>query len=306
MRKTLRFMTIVLLVSCMTGCAIAMEGEPLPKPLPSPTDLPAPTVPSSPTSRPQPTSTSEPTKTVLPTATPRLVVDVTSIPTSFSETTSTPTLAPEPTPTPMLLLTPIHSITVDRVGEQVTLKGRVVDTASFSQGFQFTLDDGTGQIVLLTWHDVYDDCWDAPKLNLGAVVRVTGEISEYEGQLEIQPHFGGDVNVVQKAVTQTPRRDIGSITGADEGQRVMVKGRVVRTEGLSSAVKVSLADDSGEILVFVWRNVLERIFDNTGLGTPGSLVRVVGAVQVYRSNLEVVPPLPNDVTVLEIPQQDGE
>ena len=305
MRKTLRFMTIVLLVSCMTGCAIAMEGEPLPKPLPSPTDLPAPTVPSSPTSRPQPTPTSELTKTALPTATSRLVVDATSTPTSFSETTSTPTLAPEPTPTPMLLLTPIHSITVDRVGEDVTLEGRVVDTASFSKGFQFTLDDGTGRIVLLTWHDVYDDCWDAPKLDRGAVVRVTGKISEYEGQLEIQPHFGGDVKVIQEAVNQVPRRDIGSLTGVDEGQRVMIEGRVVRTEGLASAVKVFLADESGEIVVFVWRNVLDRIADNTGLGTPGSLVRVVGIVQTYRANLEVVPPLPNHVMVLEIPQQEG-
>jgi DNA/RNA endonuclease YhcR with UshA esterase domain len=156
------------------------------------------------------------------------------------------------------------------------------------------------------WHDVYDDCWDAAKLNLDAVVRVTGEISEYEGQLEIQPRFGGDVKVIQEPVTQATRRDIGSISGADEGQRVMIEGRVVRTEGLSSAVKVFLADESGEILVFIWRNVLDRISDNAGLGTPGSLVRVVGVVQTYRANLEVVPPLPDDVTVLEIPRREAE
>jgi DNA/RNA endonuclease YhcR with UshA esterase domain len=205
-----------------------------------------------------------------------------------------------------MLLTSIRSITVDRVGEEVTVEGEVVDTASFSKGFQFTLDDGTGQIVLLTWHDVYDDCWDAPKLSLGAIVQVTGMVSEYEEQLEIQPRFGGEVRVVQAATIQASRRDIGSITGADAGRRVMIEGKVVRTEGLSSAVKVFLADESGEILVFIWRNILDRISDNTGLGTPGSLVRVVGPVQTYRANLEVVPPLPNDVAVLEIPRQETE
>jgi hypothetical protein len=30
-------------------------------------------------------------------------------------------------------------------------------------------------------------------------------------------------------------------------------------------------------------------------------VRVVGAVQVYRSNLEIVPTLPGDVVVIEMP-----
>jgi DNA/RNA endonuclease YhcR with UshA esterase domain len=306
MQKTLRVVTIVLLVSCLTGCATATEKEPLPKPLASATDPPAPTVTPSPTRRPQPTSTAEPTETPLHTATPQLVTDVIPTLTSLPTTTATRTLAPQPTPTPAVSVAPIRSITVDSVGEEITLEGKVVNTASFSKGFQFTLDDGTGQIVLLTWHDVYDDCWDAPELNLGAVVRVTGKVSEYEGQLEIQPHFGGDIRVVQEATTQAPRRDIGSITGTDEGQCVMIEGRVVRTEGLSSAVKVFLADDSGEILVFIWRNVLDRISDNTGLGTPDSLVRVVGAVQTYRANLEIVPPLPNDVTVLEIPGKETE
>ncbi len=229
--------------------------------------------------------------------TPRPSATATVAPTATTE----PTETPEPTPTPAIDLTAIDSITLDRVGEEIALEGRVVETGSFSKGFQFTVDDGTGQIALLMWHNVYDDCWDAPKINLGATVRVRGEIHAYEGQLEIQPHFGGDVKVIVEGVPGVVRREIGSITGSDDGRLVMIEGRVVRTEGVSGAVKVFLADGSGEIVVFVWRSVLDRIEDNTGLGTPGSLVRVVGAVQVYRANLEVVPALPNDVTVLEIP-----
>ena len=46
----------------------------------------------------------------------------------------------------------------------------------------------------------------------------------------------------------------------------------MRVEGLSSAVKVFVSDGTGEVILFVWRNVLDRIADNTGLGTPGSRV----------------------------------
>jgi DNA/RNA endonuclease YhcR with UshA esterase domain len=219
--------------------------------------------------------------------------------------TETTPATPEVTPTPTVDLTSIGSITADRVGERVTVEGRVVDAASFSEGFTFTLDDGGGQIVLLMWHNVYDDCWDAAKINLGATVRASGEVSQYEGQLQIEPYLGGDVKIITEAGAPAPHREIGSISGADEDQRVTIEGEVVRTEGLSSAVKVFLRDErsgnQGEIVVFIWRNVLDRIANNAGLGTPGSRVRVMGTVQVYRSNLEIVPALPSDVTVLEMP-----
>jgi hypothetical protein len=205
----------------------------------------------------------------------------------------------------MMARTSIKSIDATYVGEEVTVGGTVVGADSFSHGFKFTLGDGGSQIVLLLWHDVYDDCWDRTQIRVGATVRATGEVSQYEGQLQIEPHFGGDVKVTRGSDRQAPLREIGSIAAADQGQRVMIEGQVVRTEGLSSAVKVFVRDEGpgapGEIPVLLWRNVLDRVVDNVGLGTPGSRVRVVGTVQIYRSNLEIVPALPTDVTVLEIP-----
>jgi DNA/RNA endonuclease YhcR with UshA esterase domain len=231
-----------------------------------------------------------------PTPTPRP-------PTSTPTETSTPTPSPTPaeTPTPVVELTPIEAVTAARVGQEVTVEGTVVGTASLSSGFKFTLDDGTGQIVLLMWHEVYDDCWDAAEINLGARVRATGEVSQYEGELQIQPDFGGDVKVVAGATAQAARREIGSLSGSDEGQRVMIEGQVIRVEGLRSAVKVFVSDGTGEIVVFLWRTVLDRIPNNTALGTPGKVVRLVGLVEVYKGNLQVTPTLPNDVVVLTMP-----
>jgi DNA/RNA endonuclease YhcR with UshA esterase domain len=187
----------------------------------------------------------------------------------------------------------------------VSVQGTVVEAASFSKGFKVMLDDGTGQIILLMWHDVYDDCWDAGEINLGAEVQATGEVGQYEGALQIEPGFGGDVKVLESATASAPLREIGSLSGDDEGQRVMIEGNVLRVEGLPSAVKVFVrgdeATDQGEIVVFIWRNVLDRVKNNAGLGTEGSRVRVVGVVELYKSNLELVPTLPNDVTVLEVP-----
>lgn len=299
--KALWTVTLVGLAILTVGCGGGMRKTPTTRPLPSPTATPVPTETPPSTNTPPPTATAEPTVTSQPTDTPRPA----TTPTAASTPTPTLTSTPEVTPTPTVELTSIGAITADRVGDEVTVEGAVVDAASFPKGFTFTLDDGTGQIVLLMWHDVYDDCWDAPKINLGATVRATGEVGQYEGQLQIEPDFGGNVKAVEGAVAQAPRREIGSITGDDENQRVMIEGRVVRVEGLSSAVKVFLRDTEsatqGEILVFIWRNVLDRIADNTALGTEGSRVRVVGTVEKYKGNLEVVPTLPNDVTVLEMP-----
>jgi DNA/RNA endonuclease YhcR with UshA esterase domain len=172
-----------------------------------------------------------------------------------------------------------------------------VDTASFAQGFKFTLDDGSGQIVLLMWHNVYDDCWDAPQLNLGATVQVEGEVGQFEGQLQVEPNFGGDVKVTAPGGAFAPQVEIANV-GAYLGQRVTLVGQVLRVEGLSSGVKIFVGDETGETLVFVWSNVLERVAHNQALGVAGTRVRVVGLVQEYRSNLEIVPVLPVDVVVL--------
>lgn len=190
------------------------------------------------------------------------------------------------------------------MGEEVTVAGNVVETAYLYsrdakdvRGFFFTLDDGTGQVKLLMWLNVYDDCWDARKINLGARVRATGEVKEYEGQLEIVPRWGGGVKALKAAGPSAPQRAIGSLTEADRGQRVQIEGTVTRTEPGETYVRVFVQDGSGEVLVFVWRGIYDRIPGREKLEVPGTPVRVVGRVDVYKGTLEVIPTLPYDVVV---------
>ena len=79
----------------------------------------------------------------------------------------------------------------------------------------------------------------------------------------------------------------------------MIVGQILRVEGTDSGVKLFVGDDTGETLVYVWNNVLAQIADNQALGVPGTRVRVVGVVQEYRGNLELVPVLPYDVEILQ-------
>ncbi|MCI0581209.1 MAG: OB-fold nucleic acid binding domain-containing protein [Chloroflexi bacterium] len=246
---------------------------------------------------PTPTDTAVPTNTATATAgapSPSLTSTPSNSPTTPPTQTPFPTLTPIPEPTAMPIL-PIGEVP-GHLGSEVTVAGQVVATASFASGYKFTLDDGSGQVTLLVWSNVYDDCWDAPILNLGAMVRATGMVSQYEGEWEMAPDFGGDVKVTAVG-TLPPARAIGSL-GDYMGQRVMITGQIGRVEGTSSGAKLFVADESGEIVVFIWNNTLDRIENNQALGVPGTKVQVVGYVQEYRSNREIVPALPYDVTVL--------
>jgi len=193
---------------------------------------------------------------------------------------------------------PLGDLTPDRVGERVAVRGRVMDVASFSEGFKFTLDDGTGQAVLLLWLSVYDGLADPAELNVGALVQATGEVDEYEGQLQVMPISGAEVTVVDPGATGVPAREIGSLTTSDVGTRVAVEGAVTRTDPFSGGQRVWIDDGTGEVMLLLWDNVHRRIPGRDRL-VLGAWVRAVGTVEEYRGTLEIVPALPYDVMVQE-------
>jgi len=189
-------------------------------------------------------------------------------------------------------------INAGRVGETLTLRGQVTGTASFSGGFKFMLDDGTGQIVLLLWGDVYDAVANVAGLNTGATVLVTGEIGEYEGELQITPAEAGEVLVeVTDSGPDAPRREIGSLSAADAGALVEIEGSISRVEGFSSGLRVYVTDGTGEVQLLLWQNVADRVPDREKL-VAGTQVRAIGEVGEYQGTLQVVPRLAFDVEVL--------
>lgn len=249
------------------------------------------------------TATAAPTATATaaPTATATFTLEPSSTPTTAASPTATgsPTPVPSPTATatPEIQTTAISAL--DPTGdEDVTVRGRVVATSSFSQGFKFTLDDGTGQVTLLMWHDIYDACAAAPRLNVGATVLANGQVGEYEGELQIEPPFPERVDLVAAGGAFAPEHDIGALP-EHLNTLATITGVIENVEDAGSGVKIWVKDETGQVLVFIWDNVLERIPQaNPALGTPGTRVRVTGEVQEYKGTLEIVPTLPYDVKVL--------
>ncbi|HIP97396.1 MAG TPA: hypothetical protein EYH32_09315 [Anaerolineae bacterium] len=97
---------------------------------------------------------------------------------------------------PTITVTAIGQITAADAGQQRTVEGTIVATASFSKGMKFTLDDGTGRITLLLWSNVYEAVPDRERLVEGTRVRASGEIDEYRGEMEIIPALGIEVIVL--------------------------------------------------------------------------------------------------------------
>jgi len=128
---------------------------------------------------------------------------------------------------------------------------------------------------------------------------VLTRLGEYEGVLQVEPGFGEQVKAIEGAAPWATLRDIGSLSGDDAGQRVMIEGSVIRVEGRGTWARVFVGDETGEVLVFIYENVLARIPNNTALGVEGTRVRVVGTVDIYEYNLEILPALPYDVVVLD-------
>ena len=244
---------------------------------------------------------------------PELPVDVRVIKTPSpeqvaSERVGTANPTPLSPPTPSIVrearVTPIRSVSAEQSGERVTVEGVVVGAMSFSHGFKLILEEDGAQIALLIWGDVYDDWADKARLCVGATVQATGEVSLYQEELQVEPE-SDDIRVIETTPSAHRSPEVASIGAADEGRRLIVEGEVVRAVELSNGVKVFLRDrdapSSEDVPVLIWRSVLERVVDNASLSMVGSHVRVVGTVQVYEQDLEVVPALPTDVQVLGTP-----
>lgn len=198
------------------------------------------------------------------------------------------------------------------VGRVVTLHGTLGPPEPFSAGVKFVLDDGSGQIVLLLWNDVYAEA--PPELDAGAEVRVTGEIAEYRGDLELVPRHGGEIELLSlgqekeqeqgqettpppsnPTPTPTPTvpptaaaRPIGEIGTEDVGATVTVIGVLGEKETFSAGVKFPLTDESGTIVLLLWGDVYDRLPEADRLGE-GVRVSVTGEVELYRGTLEVIP-----------------
>ncbi len=236
----------------------------------------------------------------LVTVTPTLALQPTSQPTPqpTSQPTPQPTNQPTPQPTsqptPPPVPQPIANITAGDAGRMSLVQGRIVGIDYFSAGVKYSLDDGTGRIILLVWQNVLEEIANRHDLFPGSQVRVEGEIEEYQGELEIVPRRGSDVVVLVRGEgLPIEERAVNTVTPADEGRTFVVQGRVTRTES-KGWLRVWIDDGTGELLIFVPGREVGYL--PAGIG-PGVQLRVTGIVDIYNGQLEIIPLAGADVEV---------
>jgi DNA/RNA endonuclease YhcR with UshA esterase domain len=187
------------------------------------------------------------------------------------------------------------------LGQAVTVEARIDRATLLSAGAKFVLDDGSGPVAVWMPNALYAQLMDPAGWNVGAVGRVTGRVSEYEGELEVVPARVKDVLVVLRA-PQVVAADaqISGLSGSDAGRRVTVEATIVAVTPFSAGVNCVLDDGSGQVVLLLWQNVLGGMADQRGL-REGARVRATGWVQVYRGELELVPGLAHDLVFLGEP-----
>ncbi|MGD8488478.1 MAG: hypothetical protein PVI68_05630 [Anaerolineae bacterium] len=196
----------------------------------------------------------------------------------------------------------LSQIAAADVGQRIQVAGQITKVAPFSQGVKYALDDGTTTCTLLLWQNVLDRMAEGDSLRVGAQVLVRGEVSEYQGDLEIVPPSPYDVEIVAPAepgtVSEPMSRSIGSLSGDDVGSLVaLAQASIVDIEYFSKGIKLTLVDDSGRIVLLLWQNVLEEIPERYRL-RPSNEVKVTGVIDQYQGDLEIVPRLGTDLTIL--------
>jgi DNA/RNA endonuclease YhcR with UshA esterase domain len=174
------------------------------------------------------------------------------------------------------------------IGQWVLVEGVLRSLQTFSGGVKGLLDDGTGTVTLLLWQEVWERLPDRASLVPGAVLQVEGELSVYEGELEVIPRAAAGVAVVGQVDVGPAERKIGEITTGDVGQTAQVTGSIVKVQYFSKGMQCALDDGSGQITLLLWQNVLEEVGCRHDLA-PGSQLRVMGEIDQYEGKLEIVP-----------------
>lgn len=222
----------------------------------------------------------------------------------------------------------IGDLDASRVNQRVQVSGQVTRVSKFSQGLRATLADDSGEIVVVLWQDVVDALPNANELQKGAHAAVLGKLTQYRGELEVVPQRASDVKISAAVAqniatpppaatiepnataepTHTPRptraptaapvaRTISSITAADKDARVIVTAKISRASKFSQGMRYTLNDGSGNITLLIWADVLEKMAMRDELKA-GAEVRVIGQVDVFNDELEIIPERAQDVELV--------
>jgi len=199
-------------------------------------------------------------------------------------------LSAAPSPAAAIPMTSLGEAQNIAIGSWLRVQGRVMLMEGFKGGMKATLDDGTGQIMLVLWDNVYTALENPFAVDVGADVVVEGELGVYQEELQIVPERPSDITIVTPA-PEIPWVAVGDLKATDAGRVVRLRGILGTPKGFSAGAKVPLDDGSGVITILLWTNILTQLDPQP---TADQTVEIIGIIQEYRGDLEIVPRSPLD------------
>ncbi len=209
--------------------------------------------------------------------------------------------------------TPLSKINESMMNQELYVQASITDVKeprSERAPYIVTLSEGGTQIPMVYWSDVQSSV--ASQIRVGNVIRAKLTVSEHRGTLQLKLRDARDLKLVgggsDKAESDTGETGsaeesesgggtvkIRSITEAWSNRNVAISGRIVASDAIGQGQRLLVRDDTGEIRVILWDNVLSQI-PATEFQS-GRSISVTGRVKVYRGQPEIVPDSAEAVTV---------
>jgi DNA/RNA endonuclease YhcR with UshA esterase domain len=177
-------------------------------------------------------------------------------------------------------VTPISNLDNSFIGLRVTVSGQVVDLSTHQDGHIFLKlrDDSEGIVSVPIFSRLRAELDES--IELLDIVEVTGEVTLYQGRLEVIPDCASDVRVVH-----TPPMRMSDLSEENAGVPVKVQGTVVEREIVGKGnLLLTLREDGGQLPAFIPYWVVEDGLPELHVG---STVRVDGWLQLYEGKLEL-------------------
>lgn len=181
------------------------------------------------------------------------------------------------------------------LGERATVTGQVRRIRQIGPHLQvLSLREGNATAdVLLPIDDVVFG--DAPALQIGDWVQVAGGVGEYRDAKQLLPSSASAITKVDAPVPDL--RPIYALSDDLLGQWVSVQTQVDDVRAFAQGVRLTLREGDASIIAV--------IFDSAWQGMPfsgtlqaGDTIRLQGEIADYRGELEIVPELAVDVSLV--------
>ncbi len=188
------------------------------------------------------------------------------------------------------------TLTALDAGLRVRLEGmarRIV--APYAGLTLITLQDDTGEMVVALDDTLIALTGAAPEVVEGQTLIVTGTVTLYRGEPQLTPATVADIALSAVPPAQeTAVRSLSTLSAAEAGAWVRVRGRVVALTGLKGGVKAVLDDGTAQLDVILWQRLYDALPDPTAVDV-GAEVEIQGALSLYAGALELEPASPADL-----------